>query len=203
MSSADLLSTYSDRLSAQKRQERLMSIIAQVRHLDRMLDEIGILLHANRAFLSYRPVMTDLAMFCQMLSAEASSVMPPSHQLEVNTAFTDRYISFDPDLMRHALMNLLSNAIKYSPRGGIVALSVQQTDSGYEFSVRDQGIGIPPDEQARMFMPFERASNVGTIRGTGLGLSIVQEVAELHNGSIRLESEVGVGSVFTLIIPIK
>jgi signal transduction histidine kinase len=67
--------------------------------------------------------------------------------------------------------------------------------------VADEGIGIPPEDCARLFQPFERGSNVGNIKGTGLGLSIVKRMSDLLGGTITLDSTIGAGTRFTLILP--
>ena len=69
--------------------------------------------------------------------------------------------------------------------------------------MRDRGIGIPSEEIEGLFTPFYRASNAARIPGTGIGLSIVREFVELHNGSIRVQSEYGKGSVFTVVLPVN
>ena len=70
------------------------------------------------------------------------------------------------------------------------------------FEVNDQGIGIPPDDQARLFETFHRARNVGNIAGTGLGLAIVKKSLDLHGGSVSVESKPGTGTLFRVTIPI-
>jgi len=71
------------------------------------------------------------------------------------------------------------------------------------FCVRDQGIGIPPEDQARLFETFHRASNVNSIPGTGLGLAIVKKSVDLHGGTIDVASQVGVGTTFTVTMPLR
>jgi signal transduction histidine kinase len=95
----------------------------------------------------------------------------------------------------------VSNAVKYSPEGKKIFISLEYTYRELIFTVRDQGIGIPEADLNRLFEPFHRAANVGTISGTGLGLSITKEAVELHGGSIDVDSAVGVGTTITVIIP--
>ena len=112
----------------------------------------------------------------------------------------------DPEKMQLALSNLLGNAFKYSPQGGNVSLDcrVEQRANGrfVMLEVRDQGIGMTPEQVARAFERFYRADASGNIPGTGLGLSLVKEVAELHKGQIRLESAAGQGTTARLWIPL-
>ena len=108
----------------------------------------------------------------------------------------------DEKLLRHIFNNLLSNAIKYSPDGGTVSVKLTCEDKKVFFQVCDQGIGIPKEDQDNLFKSFSRASNVGTIAGTGLGLSIVKQCVDLHNGEIAVNSQVGIGTTFTINLPL-
>ena len=109
----------------------------------------------------------------------------------------------DQGLLATAIANLVSNAIAYSPKGSPVSISRRSRGDNIEIAVTDRGIGIARDDQERV---FERFFRVDTARsratgGTGLGLAIVKHVAANHNGSIRLWSQPGTGSTFTLSIP--
>jgi signal transduction histidine kinase len=114
-------------------------------------------------------------------------------------------VLIDPEKMQLALNNLLSNAFKYSPHGGQVTLSARcQTQGGRDYAVlevRDEGLGMTPEQLARAFERFYRADTSGNIPGTGLGLSLVKEIAELHNGRVELESVLGRGTTARLWIP--
>jgi signal transduction histidine kinase len=107
----------------------------------------------------------------------------------------------DEALLGHIFSNLLSNAVKYSPAGGTVWFNLLCQNGIAQFQIRDEGIGIPLNDQKHLFDTFHRASNVGQIKGTGLGLSIVKKCVELHRGQIRVESEVGVGTTFIVTLP--
>ena len=118
----------------------------------------------------------------------------------------------DAGKLQQILNNLLSNAIKFTPEGGRVTLNAQMVDKQhFEMSVEDTGIGIPLHDQARIFEKFRQGNTVpgesdATTReyeGTGLGLSIVRELSKLLGGEVRLSSEFGKGSVFTVKLPIR
>ena len=106
-------------------------------------------------------------------------------------------------MLRQILSNLLSNAIKYSPQGGIVHFDLIGKQDLAIFRIQDEGIGIPVGDQTKLFDAFHRASNVGNISGTGLGLAIVKKSVGLHNGSIFVESEVEVGTIFVVTLPLN
>lgn len=106
--------------------------------------------------------------------------------------------------LEQILRNLLSNALKFTKRGSVM-LQINKTDSNLAFAVKDSGIGIPEEKQQTIFEAFQQAD--GSTRrqygGTGLGLSISRELAKLLGGEIRLQSQEGKGSTFTLVLPIK
>ncbi|QKO21706.1 hypothetical protein HTY51_07290 [Rhodoferax sp. BAB1] len=114
-------------------------------------------------------------------------------------------VLIDPEKMQLALNNLLSNAFKYSPQGGEVTLTAGcMAQEGRDYAlleVRDQGMGMTPEQLARAFERFYRADASGNIPGTGLGLSLVKEIAELHKGRVELESVAGRGTTARLWIP--
>jgi two-component system sensor histidine kinase SenX3 len=110
----------------------------------------------------------------------------------------------DQTLLVTALTNLVSNAISYSPPGSPVSISRRQRGGNIEIAVTDRGLGIAREHQERVFERFFRVDNARSraTGGTGLGLAIVKHVAANHNGSIRLWSQPGTGSTFTLSIPV-
>lgn len=104
--------------------------------------------------------------------------------------------------LEQLLMNLISNAIKYGS-GEPISITVTSDDGTVTLRVKDNGVGISRKDQARIFEQFERATPTGNIAGLGLGLYIVKKIVEVHNGTIRLESEVGRGSEFIVELPRK
>ncbi len=113
-------------------------------------------------------------------------------------------VRWDPERINEVLGNLLSNAFKFTPSGGQVDLDVAREDGGVRMRVRDTGAGIPATELAYVFEKFYQANNQTTgIKGTGLGLAIAKGIVTAHGGTIGVESTVGVGTSFTLHLPIK
>ena len=113
----------------------------------------------------------------------------------------ERPIRVDIRILKNILYNLISNAIKYSMENSMIHCTIQYDEKIYSIIVKDQGLGIPLNEQKYLFERFFRASNVETIQGTGLGLNIVKRYVDLLKGSIWMESQEGVGSTFTVTIP--
>ncbi|KAB1660351.1 two-component sensor histidine kinase [Pseudoclavibacter chungangensis] len=110
----------------------------------------------------------------------------------------------DPGLLVMGFHNLVANAINYSPEGSGIGIGIRTVDGGVEVAVTDQGIGIAPEDQGRVFERFFRvdAARSRLTGGTGLGLSIVKHVVENHGGDIRLWSQPGRGSTFTVRLPL-
>ena len=112
----------------------------------------------------------------------------------------------DRNKLCRVLVNLLSNAVKFTPRGGRVTLAAAPAgDDGLRIAVTDTGVGIPPEDLARLFDKYEQARSRATRseKGTGLGLYITKQLVELHGGEIHVESEVGKGSTFSFTLPIS
>ncbi len=109
----------------------------------------------------------------------------------------------DAQLLAQAISNLLSNAIKYSPSNTEVVVTAERRQNQLAISVRDQGFGIPPEAQERIFEKFFRLERDASsnVVGTGLGLSLVKEIVEQHGGQITVESAPGAGSTFTILLP--
>src|SRR5690606_22110372 len=110
-------------------------------------------------------------------------------------------IETDPLLAEQVLSNLVSNAIKYSPLTEAVSIRVTAENNQICFSVEDRGVGIPQDEQYKLFGRFFRASTAGDVPGTGVGLSIASQLARLLGGELDFISRAGIGSTFTLRLP--
>jgi signal transduction histidine kinase len=111
-------------------------------------------------------------------------------------------VEADERKVKQIVFNLLSNAVKFTPDGGQVHVTARLFDGGVQIAVRDSGIGIAPEDQARVFDEFRQVGlSTRQQEGTGLGLTLVRRFVELHGGRISLASEVGVGSTFTFTLP--
>ena len=106
-------------------------------------------------------------------------------------------------LLTQLLNNLLDNAIKYTPKGGKIVLKIAPINKSIQFEISDTGIGIPQEHIPRIFERFYRVDPARSreMGGTGLGLSIVKHIVNLHHGNIKVESTIGVGSKFIIILP--
>jgi signal transduction histidine kinase len=114
-------------------------------------------------------------------------------------------VLWDADRMNEVLGNLLTNAFKFTPRGGEVDLSVEALDASIHVDVRDTGAGIPPEQVPHVFEKFFQADNqsAASSKGSGLGLAIAKSIVEAHGGTIQCDSTPGVGTTFSIVIPIR
>ena len=203
LSSAELVEHYGNRLPAEEQKELFQSIRAGVERMTKMLDDVLIIGRAEAQMLEFKPAPTDLAGFCEGLVEEMQHSSGAGHPLEYSYQGARGPVNVDEKLLRHVLMNLLSNAIKYSPKGEPVEFRVRVENGTATFEVADRGIGIPPEDQPRLFETFYRARNVGNIAGTGLGLAIVRKSLDLHGGTIRFDSAPGRGTRFHVAVPLR
>ena len=136
-----------------------------------------------------------------MLQAKNKNI---SLKYEINLEHSSTYIFGDMHAIKRAIINLLSNSVKFTVENGVIKCAVNSTINGdIKISVIDNGIGIPADRIEHVLNPFEQCEEESYINeeGTGLGLSIVKKLIELHQGDFILESEVGVGTSATIILP--
>lgn len=198
---SSMLRNYGDRSSPEEKQESYDTIDQQVEHLTEMINDVMTISRQDFTGAELDRQIIDLETYCRDIIEELQLAYRMKRSL--NFSGTDRRIEalIDTKLMRRALTNLLTNAIKYSPDGAPVQMELAYADCQAIIKVIDHGIGIPAQDLPRMFEPFNRASNVGSIQGTGLGLAIAMQAVELHGGTIQLESVVGKGSTFTITLP--
>lgn len=145
----------------------------------------------------------------RLLEETAEKVAPLMKQrsLKFEVALSEKLgeAKLDKDKVSGLLVNLLGNAAKYTPEGGTVTYTAVRDEDALKIEVRDTGVGIAEEEQAKVFDKFFRSGNpeVQDVVGTGLGLSLAREIAQLHRGDLILTSELGEGSVFTTTLPVS
>jgi len=167
------------------------------------MEQVLLLGRAEAGKIVWRPAPLNLPELCNRLVEQGLSAThdrcPVNFTAEGD--FSDALM--DESLLRHIIGNLLSNAVKYSPEGSPVDLKLARQGGEAVITVQDRGIGIPMADQARLFEAFHRASNVGETPGTGLGLLLVKHCVELHQGSISVQSQEGIGTIFTVRLPVR
>ena len=201
LSSAEILERYADRLEEWRRKEEIGKIKSRVTELTHLMDDFLLQssLPAAGERLSYGDV--DLSQLCREVTENLQETDPAASAIEYICNVDNSVLVGDARLLRQVVKNLLSNAVKYSGVGSPIVLRVREQGEFLELCVADKGIGIPASEQVRLFTPFFRASNVLQRPGTGIGLSLVKEFVELHGGTIDVESNVGQGSTFIVLLP--
>lgn len=200
--SAGLLQDSYQKLTKAKKHTHLQLIRMAIKDMARLLDEVSLIGKSDLGKLQCQPALLKLEPFCQKLVEQLQLSIGEQHQIVFTSVGELDEALWDENLLRHILSNLLANAIKYSPEGGIVQFALIGQEKTVRFQIQDQGIGIPPEDHRRLFKPFNRASNVGTIPGTGLGLAIVKKCLDAHGGQISVKSEVGVGTTVSVTLPL-
>jgi len=191
----------------------LDEVVTNARRLRSLVDQILDLARLERGQLALKPRAVDPN---ELLEYVALTFAPAAERARLRLGIRPLAgaprVPLDPDQMWTVLSNLVSNAIKFSKPGGTVEIGVEMgsdhslgAEAGQiSFYVRDQGIGIPVDEQALIFDRFRRGrrADVRTVPGAGIGLALAKQIVELHQGEIRVVSEEGAGSVFRVILPL-
>jgi PAS domain S-box-containing protein len=204
LTSTEIIENYFAKLTEEQRSKNLTRIKENVKHMTHLLNDVLIIGKTEAGKLQLNLQLENLKTLCHTIVEQFEITIPSKtgHRLSFIENNLSENAMIDSKIIRQILENLISNAIKYSPDGGDVLFEAECRENEIFFKVRDQGIGIPDEDQKRLFEPFHRAKNVGTISGTGLGLAIMKTSVELHGGSIRVESSEGKGTTFTIEIPL-
>jgi two-component system sensor histidine kinase BaeS len=179
-----------------------VSLYEEIARLTKLLDGIDDLTQAQASSLDLATGKVNLAAFFEDL-LERSKSWPVSEGIKVRMEVpgeTEVYV--DPDRLGQVMVNLLSNAYRATPKGGMVTLRASSDSDWTRMEVEDTGQGIDPDDLPHIFERFYRGiDNRGRESGLGLGLPIVKELVEAHGGEIKVESEVGKGTVVMVTLP--
>ena len=188
------------------REEYLDTIVSESERLTRLVDNVLDFSRIERGKKTYRFRPTPLG---AVVRAAARAVQYPlasqGFRLETEVEEDVAVARADPDALEQAVLNLLTNAMKYSGDSRDIELRLRSTDGSAEIQVADRGIGIPADEQTRIFEKFYRSPTRENelLPGTGLGLTLVEHVARAHGGHVTVESRPGEGSTFSIRIPLE
>lgn len=201
LSSASLINQYNDRNESDKVDKHVQRIKTSVNHLTSILNDFLSLGRLEEGKIEVVKVPVLVHEFLKEVHEELTSTLKPGQQLLINCQEDLQQIYSDAHILRNILFNLISNASKYSDEGRSIRVECHAEARGVFFIIRDEGIGIPREEQRHLFDRFFRASNAGNVQGTGLGLNIVKRYVDLLDGTITYNSEYGKGSTFTIWIP--
>ena len=184
-----------------KQQEYVGDIHQSGMHLLRLIDDVLDLARVEAGQVVLHPERIDVAVLMEGCAAVVRGLASArSLQLTVSPPPETVLLEVDPRHITQVACNLLSNALKFSPENGKVAFRAWQDADRVTFLVEDEGRGIPPEFQGRIFEQFYRLAN--DLEGTGLGLPLAKQLLELHGGRIWLESEPAKGSRFFFSLPL-
>jgi signal transduction histidine kinase len=188
-------------LPVEARQEFMRTVITETENLARLADDTLLITRIETGEFQFRWSEIDLGPF--VLNAVPLGLSEHSVLLDIPAQFPK--IVADPDRLRQVVTNLVSNAIKYSPAGGSITVRARERGTQHVvMEVVDHGLGIPADQVDRLFQKFQRVRTDEHLRisGTGLGLYICRLIVEGHGGQVWVESELGKGSTFGLVLPL-
>jgi two-component system, OmpR family, sensor kinase len=166
--------------------------------MGRMVDDLQLLAESEQPdFLQVEWI--DLELFAHELTAKAGALAPRQWMLD---QAAEGMLIADRQRLTEAVMNLAHNAVEHTTEDDTIAIGVSLTEDEALLWVRDTGAGIALSDQTRIFDRFTRGRDARRrYRGGGLGLAIVKAIAEAHGGRIELESQLGAGSTFTIVLP--
>ncbi|RCJ40277.1 hypothetical protein A6770_10835 [Nostoc minutum NIES-26] len=198
--SNSLLKRHIDEWTKEKTRPLLDHIQTAVEKLSRMLNDILFFANAEAAKFNFETEPLDLIQFCNELVIQIQ--MSSSHDINFVREGSCGSARIDRQLLEPILKNLLDNAVKYSPSDSPVDLQLSCKSGKVIFQVTDRGIGIAVADRQQIFEPFYRGKNIKNIPGTGLGLSLVKTLVDLYGGQIAVESEIDIGTTFTVMLPV-
>lgn len=180
-----------------------------IKHTGKIKNSVGQLTGILNDFLSLEKLEAgkteaqfeefDIVKFSEDLIEEMQLIAKQNQNIVYQHTGTSAWVNLDPALLKNSIINLISNAIKYSGENTFIEFNTELRDSELIITVKDNGIGIPAEEQKSLFEPFFRAHNTGNIPGTGLGLNIVKRYVSLMGGDVSFVSKENQGTTITLI----
>jgi len=202
LSSTELLQNYGFKWDDNKRDEHFDKIKKAVDNLTGLMKDILTLSEDEYTNIKINPSEIDIVSFIKELIEEIKSIsiVHPSIHFEHPDSFR---VLADKKLFRQIFMNLISNAVKFTPATNNIIIKLTLNKNEFVTEIKDEGMGIPPEDLTNIFEPFIRAKNAGEIKGSGLGLSIVKRAVELQGGEIKVTSKLNKGTVFTITVPVK
>jgi signal transduction histidine kinase len=173
-------------------------------HLNRLISDLLDISQIESSAFSLKKINFDLGeMIFELIESLEPLVSEQKHQLTADVT-EDITLNADKEKVRQVITNLIENAVKYSPVGGDINIEVSLVEGDAEIVVSDNGYGISAEDQDRIFETFfrSRTDENWEVPGTGLGLSLVKRIVSMHGGTVELESELGEGTSFVILLPI-
>ncbi len=197
LSSAYLIEKYTTTKDQPKREKHLERISASVALLSDTLNDFLSVGKIEEGKIHVKLSVFNLKDIIQSTLEELKNILKPGQNILYHHTGEENAL-LDPSMLKHIVINLISNASKFSSESMPIHITTRNGDTQIHLSVKDQGIGIPPNEMNHLMERFHRCSNAVNIQGTGLGLHIVLKYTELMNGKIDVESELDTGTQFNI-----
>jgi PAS domain S-box-containing protein len=204
--SAELIAMYMDGQTFEKAQrvdKQLNTITGEIDRIIELMNSVLTISKNDAGKTNFYPIKFDLRQLCLDVIETSFDNQKDGGKVQMFFEGTDFMVFADKNLMEYSLFNLLNNAFKYSEGTGDIKLNLSSNPSKIILEIIDFGIGIPEEDQHKLFNTFFRASNTNGIQGTGLGLYIVKTFTEKNSGNIQLESHLGKGTKVTLEFPLQ
>ncbi|MDB5276538.1 MAG: domain S-box-containing protein [Ferruginibacter sp.] len=201
LSSSSLLEMYTESDQQEKRMVHINRINAAVKNLTDLLTNFLTLERLAKGFVEAENSLFNLPDFLETIVGDLEGMTIKKNQRISYTHSGGKMVEQSKTILKNVFLNLLSNASKYSAEGNEIELKSIVTGDHIKVIIKDYGIGVPLEDQKKLFTEFFRAGNAGEIPGTGLGLSIVKKYIDLLNGKISFESTPGKGTEFTIVLP--
>lgn len=201
LSSISLIQRYTKTEEQEKREKHIHRIKNAVSHLTEMLNDFLSLDKLEEGIIRYKPELIHITETLKQIIEEITPILKKGQHIVYKHTSEKVQCIVDAPIIKNILFNLISNASKYSDENKPVFVESKIADNLLIVSVKDEGYGIPEEEQPFLFTRFFRANNVNNIQGTGLGLNIVKKYLELMNGRIEFQSKLNEGSTFAIYIP--
>lgn len=202
LSSVNLVSRHAENGNLEAVAKHVGRIKGSIRNLTTILNDFLSLEKLELGKIEFRPCEVNLYELVQSVTEEIESTCKPGQTIKLDFE-SEEQAMIDSQMCRNILFNLLSNAVKYSAENKEIHIHVHDTEEQVVMDIKDQGMGIPEEEQPHLFERFFRAKNATNIQGTGLGLNIVKKHVELMGGDISYMSKLNEGTTFTIRLPKK
>ena len=200
LSSATLVSKYVHTEDNDKRERHLRKIKDSVGHLNGLLEDFLSLGKLEEGKVTVSISSFTVKDFIEDVIEEMKVIQKNGQQI-ICTYEGQENFTTDKRLLKNILINLFSNALKFSPEDGRVWIKIENTNQQLNVEIRDEGMGIPEEDQHHLFATFFRGKNVINIQGTGLGLPIVKRYVDLLKGTVSLKSKLEEGTTVNFTLP--
>ena len=202
MSSVSLTGKYAESMDKNSMIKHIDRVKSSVNHLTDILNDFLSLDKLEEGAVMANPEYLGLNELIGTITDEIKPIAKAGQRINFTGLLANEQIFIDKRILKNIMFNLIGNAIKYSNENTNIDIKLSRDANTLTIEIKDQGIGIPMEDQAHIFERFYRANNIGNMQGTGLGLNIVKKYVEILKGDIQFKSIPEKGTKFTLKFPI-